>query len=145
HPRAGAAPGRDQLPGDDRPAAGGAAADARAGLGPRHDERLDPHTPPLARAAPPPMRERGWGRVMTIGSINQARPEPGLAVYAALKDAQKNLCLNLARQYAASGVNLNNLAPGVIATERNRWRRQDAAAWAEIARGVSATRGGGPP
>jgi NAD(P)-dependent dehydrogenase (short-subunit alcohol dehydrogenase family) len=57
----------------------------------------------LLQAALPPMRERGWGRVLTIGSINQVRPEPGLAVYAALKDAQKNLCMNLARQYAAHG------------------------------------------
>ena len=85
------------------------------------------------------------GRVVTIGSINQVRPEPELAVYAALKDAQKNLCLNLARQYAPFGVNLNNLAPGLIATERNRWRRQDEAAWAQIQRAVSPTGRAGTP
>jgi NAD(P)-dependent dehydrogenase (short-subunit alcohol dehydrogenase family) len=91
----------------------------------------------LLQAALPGMKERGWGRVVTIGSINQLRPEPQLAVYAALKDAQKNLCLNLARTYASSGVTLNNLAPGLIATERNRWRRQDADAWKSIERAVS--------
>ena len=99
----------------------------------------------LLQAARPPMRERGWGRVVTIGSINQVRPEPELAVYAALKDAQKNLCLNLARTYAPFGVNLNNLAPGLIATERNRWRRQDQAAWAGIQRAVSPTGRAGTP
>ncbi|MBL8700872.1 MAG: SDR family oxidoreductase [Alphaproteobacteria bacterium] len=99
----------------------------------------------LLQAALPPMRERGWGRVLTIGSINQVRPEPELAVYAALKDAQRNLCMNLARQYAAWGVNLNNLAPGLIATERNRWRRADEAEWARIQRTISPTGRAGTP
>jgi NAD(P)-dependent dehydrogenase (short-subunit alcohol dehydrogenase family) len=86
----------------------------------------------LLQAALPPMKARGWGRVLTIGSINQARPAPDLAVYAALKSAQHNLCVNLARQYAAHGVMINNLAPGLVATERNRWRRQDADEWRRI-------------
>ncbi|MBM3595707.1 MAG: SDR family oxidoreductase [Alphaproteobacteria bacterium] len=99
----------------------------------------------LLQAALPPMASRGWGRVVTIGSINQMRPEPELAVYAALKDAQKNLCLNLARSYAAQGVTLNNLAPGLIATERNRWRRADAEAWTRIAAKASPTGRAGTP
>ncbi len=99
----------------------------------------------LLQAALPPMKQRGWGRVVTIGSINQVRPEPELAVYAALKDAQKNLCLNLARQYAPHGVTLNNLAPGLIATERNRWRRADAEAWKRIERTVSPMGRAGTP
>ena len=99
----------------------------------------------LLQAALPPMAERGWGRVVTIGSINQVRPEPELAVYAALKDAQKNLCLNLARSYAAHGVTLNNLSPGLIATERNRWRRADADAWTRIEANASPTGRAGTP
>lgn len=91
----------------------------------------------LLQAALPPMKERGWGRVLTIGSINQTRPEAVLAVYAALKSAQHNLSINLARQYAPFGVMVNNLSPGLIATERNRWRRQDAAQWAEIQRAAN--------
>ena len=50
----------------------------------------------LLQAALPGMKERGWGRVLTIGSINQVKPEPELAIYAALKSAQHNLCINLA-------------------------------------------------
>ena len=99
----------------------------------------------LLQAALPPMKQRGWGRVVTIGSINQVRPEPELAVYAALKDAQKNICLDLARQYAPHGVTLNNLAPGLIATERNRWRRADAEAWKRIERTVSPMGRAGTP
>jgi NAD(P)-dependent dehydrogenase (short-subunit alcohol dehydrogenase family) len=86
----------------------------------------------LLQAALPPMRERKWGRVLTIGSINQLRPAPDLAVYAALKSAQHNLCINLARQYATFNVMINNLSPGLVATERNRWRRQDADDWRRI-------------
>src|SRR5690348_12006165 len=86
----------------------------------------------LLQAALPPMRAQGWGRILTIGSINQVRPEPELAIYAALKSAQHNLCINLARQYAPFNVMINNLSPGLVATERNRWRRQDTEAWRKI-------------
>jgi len=86
----------------------------------------------LLEAAAPPMKAQGWGRILTIGSINQTRPEPTLAIYAALKSAQHNLAINLARQLAPHGVTVNNLSPGLIATERNRWRRKDAAEWEQI-------------
>lgn len=99
----------------------------------------------LLRAALPPMRERGWGRVLTIGSVNQTTPEAELSVYAALKSAQHNLSINLAKQYAAFGITVNNLSPGLIATERNRWRREDASAWAEIERKSSPMQRAGTP
>jgi NAD(P)-dependent dehydrogenase (short-subunit alcohol dehydrogenase family) len=86
----------------------------------------------LLQAAAPRMKARGWGRVLTIGSINQTRPEPELSVYAALKSAQHNLVLNLARQLAEHGVTVNNLSPGLVATARNRWRREDEAVWRDI-------------
>jgi NAD(P)-dependent dehydrogenase (short-subunit alcohol dehydrogenase family) len=99
----------------------------------------------LFRAALPAMQERGWGRVLTLGSINQTRPEPVLSIYAALKSAQHNLAINFARQYAAHGVTVNNLSPGLIATERNRWRREDAQAWSEIERDSSPMQRAGTP
>ena len=80
----------------------------------------------------PGMKSRGWGRILTIGSMNQDRPEPDLAIYAALKSAQHNLSINLARDLASFGVTVNNLAPGLIATARNSWRRADAQKWKEI-------------
>jgi NAD(P)-dependent dehydrogenase (short-subunit alcohol dehydrogenase family) len=66
------------------------------------------------------MTERGWGRVLTIGSIQQFSPHPGMIVYAGSKAMQHNFAVNLARQVAGAGVTVNNLAPGVIATARNR-------------------------
>jgi NAD(P)-dependent dehydrogenase (short-subunit alcohol dehydrogenase family) len=86
----------------------------------------------LLQAALPAMAARGWGRVLSIGSINQIRPEPQLAVYAALKAAQHNLIINLAKVHAPDGVTLNTLSPGLVATERNRWRREDEDDWRRI-------------
>src|SRR5271163_2560321 len=68
----------------------------------------------------PPMAERGWGRVVTIGSVQQERPHPAMLVYAGTKAAQLNWVLNLARQVGGQGVTVNNLAPGAILTARNR-------------------------
>ena len=88
----------------------------------------------LLQAALPLMKESGWGRVVTIGSINQTKPESELTVYAALKSAQHNLAMNLAKDYAVHGITINNLSPGLVATERNKWRRVDSAIWEEIQR-----------
>jgi NAD(P)-dependent dehydrogenase (short-subunit alcohol dehydrogenase family) len=71
----------------------------------------------LLQACLPPMAARGWGRVVTIGSVQQVRPNPALSVYAAMKSAQLNLVVNLAKQYARHGVTVNNVAPGMIATD----------------------------
>jgi NAD(P)-dependent dehydrogenase (short-subunit alcohol dehydrogenase family) len=68
----------------------------------------------------PAMADRGWGRVVTIGSVQQERPHPQMLVYAGTKAAQLNWALSLARQYGAKGVTVNNLAPGAILTARNR-------------------------
>lgn len=68
----------------------------------------------------PPMGARGWGRVVTIGSVQQIRPHPQMLVYAGTKAAQLNWAWNLARQFGGQGVTVNNLAPGAILTARNR-------------------------
>lgn len=67
----------------------------------------------------PGMVSRGWGRILTIGSIQEAKPHPQMLVYAATKAAQTSVVGNLARQFGAMGVTVNNLAPGVIMTDRN--------------------------
>jgi glucose 1-dehydrogenase len=68
----------------------------------------------------PSMGNRGWGRVVTIGSVQQVRPHPQMMVYAGTKAAQLNWAWNLARQFGGQGVTVNNLAPGAILTARNR-------------------------
>ncbi|MBN9087990.1 MAG: SDR family oxidoreductase [Reyranella sp.] len=74
----------------------------------------------LLQALVPPMGTRGWGRVVTIGSVQQVRPHPQMMVYAGTKAAQLNWSWNLARQFGGQGVTVNNLAPGAILTARNR-------------------------
>jgi NAD(P)-dependent dehydrogenase (short-subunit alcohol dehydrogenase family) len=67
----------------------------------------------------PAMQNRGWGRILTIGSVQQARPHPEMLVYSATKAALENIVRNLAPQLASAGITVNNLAPGAIATARN--------------------------
>ena len=74
----------------------------------------------LLQTLVPAMAERGWGRVVTIGSVQQERPHPAMFVYAGTKAAQLNWAWNLARQFGGQGVTVNNLAPGAILTARNR-------------------------
>ncbi len=51
----------------------------------------------------PPMRARRWGRVVTIGSIQQLKPHPQMLVYAGTKSAQLNWVRSLARQAGPDG------------------------------------------
>lgn len=67
----------------------------------------------------PYMAQNKWGRILTIGSVQQYRPHKDMAIYAATKCAQMSLVKNLAKQIAPNGVTINNLSPGVIATPRN--------------------------
>lgn len=57
----------------------------------------------LLQASLPGMKERGWGRVLIIGSINQTRPETDLAGYAVPKSAQHKLAVNFTKDYAVHG------------------------------------------
>jgi NAD(P)-dependent dehydrogenase (short-subunit alcohol dehydrogenase family) len=75
----------------------------------------------------PPMVERGWGRVVVIGSVQQVRQNPSAAVYAAMKSATANLAENLARQYGPSGITVNNVAPGLIETDSTAEQMDDPA------------------
>jgi len=74
----------------------------------------------LLQTLVPPMAARGWGRIVTIGSVQQVRPHPQMLIYAGTKAAQLNWAQNLARQFGGQGVTVNNLAPGAILTARNR-------------------------
>lgn len=65
------------------------------------------------------MKEQKWGRIITIGSVQQKVPHKDMAIYASLKSAQVNLVKNLAVQLAPFGITINNVAPGVITTPRN--------------------------
>lgn len=67
----------------------------------------------------PEMKNKKWGRIVTVGSVQQVRPHQQMIVYAASKTAQVSMVKSLAPQLAADGININNLAPGAICTRRN--------------------------
>lgn len=98
----------------------------------------------LVHGVLPGMKERRWGRVLAIGSINQWKQSPQLAVYAATKAALSNLMQNCARAYAADGITFNTLAPGVIATDRNREALADPGTVERLLKAIPARRFGMP-
>ncbi|MEL6206972.1 MAG: acetoacetyl-CoA reductase [Pseudomonadota bacterium] len=65
----------------------------------------------------PGMRERGWGRVIVISSINGQKGQFGQANYAATKSGDLGLIKSLAQEGAAKGITANAVCPGYIATE----------------------------
>jgi len=67
----------------------------------------------------PFMIEKQWGRIVTVGSVQEKKPHKDMLIYAATKAAQTNMMTNLAKQFAPFGVTVNNVAPGVIKTPRN--------------------------
>ena len=73
----------------------------------------------LIQACVPGMRAKKWGRIVTVGSVQQSRPNTAMAVYAATKAAQNNLCMTLCGQLAGDGITINNIAPGAVETVRN--------------------------
>lgn len=72
----------------------------------------------LSQLLVPPMQQQRWGRLLMIGSVQETLPHHAMAVYAATKSAQTSLVRNLARQLAPDGITVNNIAPGVIDTDR---------------------------
>ncbi len=73
----------------------------------------------LIQAYYPAMKEKGFGRIVTIGSVNQYRQHSELSVYSATKCAVMKFVEVISKQVAPFGVTVNNIAPGAIATPRN--------------------------
>ena len=74
----------------------------------------------LLEAVLPGMKERRFGRIIAVSSINQTNPAARLAVYSATKSALANVCRITAKEYAPYGITANVILPGVIVTDRNR-------------------------
>lgn len=73
----------------------------------------------LIQAVVDNMKKNKWGRIVTVGSVQEAKPHPDMLVYSASKAAQTNMMHSLALQLAKDGITVNNVAPGVIYTDRN--------------------------
>ena len=72
----------------------------------------------LAAAVVPGMRERGWGRIVNVGSTSTREPIPGLNLSNAHRMAAVGFLKTLAREVAGDGITVNTVATGRFATER---------------------------
>jgi acetoacetyl-CoA reductase len=71
----------------------------------------------MAKACFPGMKERGWGRIVNIGSINGQAGQYGQVNYAAAKSGIHGFTKALAQEGARFGITVNAIAPGYIDTE----------------------------
>ena len=78
------------------------------------------------------MVERGWGRVINLGSIMSVISLPGRAPYASSKAAVMGLTRTLALEWATKGVTVNAICPGPFATEMNKQLLNDPAKYRDF-------------
>ncbi len=74
----------------------------------------------MSRAVIDGMRERSFGRIVNIGSINGQAGQYGQVNYAAAKSGIHGFTEALAQEGAGKGITVNAIAPGYIATEMVR-------------------------
>ncbi len=72
----------------------------------------------LTRAFVPGMRERKWGRVLSITSKAVKEPVPSLVLSNSLRAAVTGYLRTLANEVGVDGVTVNTVLPGFTATER---------------------------
>jgi acetoacetyl-CoA reductase len=66
------------------------------------------------------MRERGFGRIVNISSVNGQKGQFGQSNYAAAKAGLVGFTKSIAQENAAKGITVNAVAPGYIGTEMVR-------------------------
>ncbi len=74
----------------------------------------------ILRAAIPPLRQAGAGRIIAIGSRAALEPGPGVGAYSASKAAMVSLIRTVALENKVAGVTANVILPGTMDTPANR-------------------------
>ncbi len=72
----------------------------------------------LAEAVVPGMRERGWGRIVNVGSSSTREPIPYLNLSNTHRMAAVGFLKTLSREVAGDGITVNTVATGRFATDR---------------------------
>ena len=71
------------------------------------------------------MAQKGWGRIINIGSVNGQKGQFGQTNYATAKAGMHGFTKALAQELAAKGVTVNTVSPGYIGTDMVRAIRED--------------------
>jgi gluconate 5-dehydrogenase len=79
----------------------------------------------VAQAFARGMIERGYGRIINIGSVTSVFGYAGLAPYGASRGGIRQLTMSLADDWGKHGVTVNCLAPGWFRTEQNNVMYED--------------------
>ena len=98
----------------------------------------------LSQAVGRGMIERGWGRIINIASMLSFQGGILVPAYTASKHAVAGLTKALANEWAASGVTVNAIAPGYMATDNTAALRADTEREASISSRIPAGRWGTP-
>ncbi|MFT3866571.1 MAG: SDR family oxidoreductase [Solirubrobacterales bacterium] len=72
----------------------------------------------LVEGVLPGMRERGWGRIVNVGSNSTVEPVPTLAISNSVRQAAVGFLKTLSREVAADGITINTIVTGKFATDR---------------------------
>jgi 3-oxoacyl-[acyl-carrier protein] reductase len=70
----------------------------------------------VTQAFLPAMRSAGWGRVVFVATVGVTRPGDRIPEYYAAKGALPSIAVSLAKHVAGTGITVNCVSPGVIAT-----------------------------
>ena len=65
----------------------------------------------------PAMRDRGWGRVVFLSTIGASRPRANLPAYYSAKTALPGTTISLMKELSGTGITVNTVSPGIIATD----------------------------
>ncbi|MEZ2721789.1 beta-ketoacyl-ACP reductase [Paenalcaligenes hominis] len=71
------------------------------------------------------MAQKGWGRIINIGSVNGQKGQFGQTNYATAKAGMHGFTKALAQEFATKGITVNTVSPGYIGTDMVRAIRED--------------------